>query len=284
MKMMCVMFAVLSAVFLVGCGEELYVDQAFVGTWHWTDNVQWTYVFEPDGNGRRGDLDVSNFTWGTRDGTLILDFGPAFINTELTYTFDGNMLNLADETSNFNYFRSVPDQNLIGNWAILENYMVGKTMNPDGTGYFLHFLNEPGDETAFNWFSANDMLILHFGPLDQETWTYSISGGVLNLVSRHVTGLTHDFRHGEFTQNPALLGLWAWSEDDDWLFYFGANSVGEFGWIYEEAPMFWTTFADVLILLVNGSYEEWRFTITGDNLHLVNLHAPEEQHSYVRVR
>ena len=284
MQKLCMMFAVLSAVFLAGCGEGLYVDRAFVGTWYWIDNVQYTYVFESDGTGRWWDLSVEDFTWGTRDGKLVLDFGPAFRNIELTYIFDGNMLNLTDERSNFYYFRFVPDQNLIGNWVILGDYMVGKTMNPDGTGYSSHFLSEPGEEISFNWFTANDLLIIHLGPLLQDMWTYTISGDVLNLVSRQVTGLTQEFRRGAFTQNPALIGLWAWIDDEEWLFYFGANSMGEFGWTYEESPMFWTSFGDMLILLVDGFYEEWTFTISGDILHLVNINDPEEQYSYIRVR
>ena len=284
MKKLLMMFAVLSAVLLAGCTEDLYVDQAFVGTWHWTDNVQYTYVFASDGTGQRGDAQIQSFTWGTRDGLLVLDHGPAFRDDELTYTFDGDMLNLSGEGGNFNYFRSVPNPSFIGDWVIFGDYMVGKTVNADGTGHLLHFLGGPGEEVAFNWFTANDLLIVQVGPMAQDMWTYSISGDTLNLVSRQVTGYTQEFVRGSFSQNPALLGEWAWDQDDDWQYYFGANAIGESGWIGDEEMFFWTTFENRLIMLRGAFYETWSFTITGDVLELVNLHDPAQRFSYVRVR
>ena len=285
MKKICIMFAVLSAVFFGGCGDDLYIDQAFVGTWHWTDNVQWTYVFESDGTGRQGDAQVQNFTWGTRDGVLVLDHGAAFADLELTYTFDGNMLNLVSELGDFNYFRFVPDQSLVGTWVIFDGFLGEKTKFVDGTGFFMPFLGESDEREDFNWFNAGDLLIHHFGPLEQDMWTYRISGDVLHLDSRQITGYTQEFTRGSFSHDTALIGEWTWVDDYDWGYYFGADAWGERGWIDEKSPMFWTTVDNSLIMLCLATFtiEQWRYTITGNVLHLDNLLVPGEAFSYTRI-
>ena len=280
------LFAVLLMVFLAGCSEDLYVDQAFVGTWHWTSNVQWTYVFNQDGTGQRGDADVQSFTWGTRDGTLVLDHGPAFADEEITYTFDGNMLNFISDMGNFDYFRFVPDQSLVGTWVMLEPFLVEATKNSDGTGSMFGF-PDYDQPLSFNWFSAGDMLIVHTGPLQQDEWTYRIDGDTLNLASRQVTGYTQEWTRGSFAQNPALLGEWTWDGDDEWKYYFSIDITGERGWIGEEEPFFWATVDDMLAIVVHDAMfgliaEKWRFTVTGNVLNLVSLDTPGVEFSYVR--
>ena len=285
MRKLGLMFAVLATIFLAGCGDDLYVDQAFVGTWYWTDNVQFTYVFEADGSGLRGDAQIQNFTWGTRDGVLVLNHGPAFADDELTYTFDGNMLNLTGDMGNFYYFRFVPDQNLVGTWVIFDGLLGEKTKYADGTGFYLPFLGEPDEREDFNWFNVGDLLIHHFGPLEQDMWTYNISGDVLNLESRQITGYTQEFVRGSFVQYSGLLGEWAWQDNEEWQYYFGEEAYGERGIIGQEMQLFWTTVDDVLVILClfTFSIEQWRFTITGNILHLANLLNPGEEYSYVRM-
>ena len=281
---------VVSTMLLIGCGvnvgDDLYIDHAFVGTWHSPYNVQFTHVFEADGTGQMGDAQIRSFTWGTRNGKVVLNFGPPYVIEELVYTFDGNMLSLVGERVSLNYFRLVPDQNLIGNWVILDDYMVGKTVNADGTGYLIYFLGEPGDEMTFNWFSSDGLLIHQFGPLQQDMWTYTLSGDVLNLTNKQITGYTQEFRRGSFEQNPMLLGKWALDYDEEWIIYFGQNSTGKVGWVGEEDPMFWTVFDDTLFFLFDDGffYENWLFSVTSNTFELINPDDPTERLLHIRLR
>ena len=277
--------AVIGALFLVGCGGSLYVDQAFVGTWHFIDDVRWTYVFEADGSGQRGDLQLQEFTWGTRDGLLVLDHGPRFIDDEYTYSFDGNMLNLVGDIGNFYYFRFVPDQNLIGTWLYLDGWPAELTYLADGSGYYIPFLGEPDEREDFNWFTVGDLLIEHFNPLEQGMWTFSIIGDVLVLESRQVTGQTDEFTRGSLSQDSALVGEWAWADNDEWEYFFVADGRGERGYFGDEWPFDWTTFGDQLFIFchVKNFMEHWRFTISGNMLHLVSMQVPDFEFSYVRV-
>ena len=277
--------AVMAALFLAGCGSSLYIDQAFVGTWHFIDDVRWTYVFEADGSGQRGDLQIHEFAWGTRDGLLVLNHGTGFYDVEFIYAFDGNMLNLRDDTQSFNYFRFVPDQSLIGTWVYLDGWPGEFTLNANGTGFFMPFLGAIDDREDFSWFNVGGIFIEHHGLLEQSKLTYTINNDVLVLESRQVTGLTEAFTRGSLSQDLTLVGEWVWVDDDEWEYFFGADGRGERGYVGDVRTFDWTTFGSNLFIYCHFTLgmEHWRFTILGNSLHMVSIQAPECEFSYVRV-
>ena len=274
----------MAAMFLAGCGESLNIDPAFVGTWHWAENVEWTYVFNEDGTGRRGDeRQVQSFSWGTRDGVLVLDHGHGFMDDELTYAFSGNMLNLTGYIGNFDYFRFVPDLELVGTWVIFDGNFVEKTINADGTGFLMPFLGEPDERVDFNWYVAGNTLIRHMEPGLQAEWAYSISENTLTLLDD--SGDAMEFTKGSLYQNTSLIGTWAWDWDNEWEYFFGENATGKRGRYGYETQIIWTTLNDILFVidLDTLAVENWRFMITGGMLHLFDVIDADIRYSYERV-
>ena len=285
MRKLCAMLAALAALLLAGCQEGKYVDPAFVGTWHWVDNVTWTYVFNDDGYGQRGDdRQFQMFSWGTRDGMLVLDHGPGFRNSELVYAFMGNMLNLSDHTGYFYYIRFVPDPGLVDTWVSFAYNFIEKTKNADGTGFLMPFLGKPDERVDFRWFVTENLLIHHMGPSLQVEWAYSLDEDALALVGGEGTGETQEFTRGSLSQVSALMGTWVWDRDYEWEYYFGQNAEGSRGRAGHETQIIWTTLNDNLIIIDLGTYivESWRFMIAGSILHLSDTGGAGIAYRYAR--
>ena len=277
------MFVVMAAVFMSGCVEGPDTDPAFVGTWHWVNNVEWTYVINEDGTGQRGDEQhMQSFSWGTRNGVLVLNHGQGFRDDELVYTFAGDMLNLICDVGNFDYFRFAPDLDLVGTWVIFVDSFVELTKSEDGTGFFMPFLGEPYERVDFNWYIAGSLLIHRMGEGLQVKWTYTVIEDVLLLVDEAQE--VHEFRKGSLYQNPAFVGTWAWDLDNEWEYFFGENANGERGREGYKTQIIWTTFNDILIIINLDTYaiEQWRFSISGNVLNLVNLQSQDVRYSYER--
>ena len=256
-------------ILLSGCGgNRLYADSRFVGTWHWDDNVQWTYVFNADGTGQGGDADVRTFSWGTRNERLILDFGRAFTDHEIRFSFDGDFLTLDGPEGEFSYFRSNPNQDLIGNWVDMESFNQFR-WNADGSGSFVHFAE---DVEELTWHTANNRLFEHFGPLRQNHWTFTVDGDTLYLESLQVTGFSLELVRGEIYQNQVLVGNWV-NKEHFHQFSFFADGSGVFTPFGDDVESFrWYTLGNVLVEHY-GPFESdrWEFSVTGDTLVLTNL-------------
>ena len=278
------LLTILAAMSLAGCNEQLFIDPAFVGTWNWTSNVEWTYVFNADGTGQRGDAaHVQSFSWGTRDGVLILNHGQGFVNDELVYTFDGNVLNLTDHNGSFDYFKFVPDLDLVGTWIIFVDEFIEKTKTADGTGFWMPFMGEPNDRVDFNWYVAGNLLIHHMGEGLQTKWTYYVNGSSLLLTNEY--GEVQEFIKGNLYQNPALIGTWAWDANYYWEYFFSDNAMGERGIEGYKTQIIWTTLNNILFIINLDTYmiEKWRFAVTDDMLQLFDAVDASVVYSYVRI-
>ena len=268
--------------FAAGCqAQSLYVDMSLVGTWHWTQNVGWTYVFNADGTGQRGDAEVHRFTWGTVDGLLVLDHGAGFVNDEMTFGISGNMLQLEGEFGTFTYFRFVPDTQLAGNW-VHTGYLVEKRINPDGTG--VHVTFPDSGNRHFNWFSVADMFI-HQMDGQQDEWTYTVAGNWLVLESRNQADVTQEWQRGSFVERELLVGEWYWSENDAYRIVFSEGSFARQNLDGVIVPLYWTTFQDTLILvnLQTSTVEHWRFDISTGDLFMDSLTREDARYMYRRV-
>lgn len=268
--------------FAAGChARVLYIDPSLVGTWHWTGNVGWTYVFYADGTGQRGDTELHRFTWGTDAGLLVLEHGAGYVDDEFSFNLSGNILQLEGEFGILTYFRFVPDENLAASWVNTE-YLIEKQKKPDGTGLFLAFIES--ERRSFYWFNAADMLI-HKIDGQQEEWTYSVTDYWLLLESRIYAGLTQEWRRGSFTEYTRLLGEWYWSENDAYRFSFSEESFATQNLDGVIVPLYWTTFGDMLFLIhpLTSMTEHWRFDIADGELHLESLTREGARYRYRRV-
>lgn len=267
--------ALLCALGLAGCGGRLVVDEALVGTWHWTEDAQWRYVFNSDGTGQRGEAVRQAFAWGARGGRLVLDFGPEYARDEYAFALDGSFLSLSSDDWSYTYFMSQPDTELFGTWAMRGSYLVEVVFEPGGTGYAEGLLSE-ADPLRFSWHTSGGLLVMGFGNGEQRSMAYSIDpdpgSGVSALNVASGGGASLQFLRGAFAQNPALLGAWVWdgNEYGDWVYSFETGGFGERGWIYERRPIVWTTLGGTLfiICLEDLAIEEWAFSISDNALHL----------------
>ena len=82
-------------------------NPALVGTWHWVDDSDWEYIFDANGQGKRGwlvDGDVEDFTWTTTaNNQIIMRFGDYVEGWG--YSIAGNRLTLRFEDIVFQYTR-----------------------------------------------------------------------------------------------------------------------------------------------------------------------------------
>ena len=190
-KLLFAFLLVLVAGLLSACGGEEH-DEALFGTWIWDGNVSYTYIFNEDGTGQRGDADIQEFSWSTSDDELTLDFGRGILNDSWTYTITDYALNLTRRGGageSFDYFRVEHNPVFVGTWAWEHDDMFEYVFNADGTGS----LSFGPEEETFRWFTAGSRIIMNVGPLIDEHWNFEIVGDVLTLDSRQVTGLTENF-------------------------------------------------------------------------------------------
>ena len=290
MRWFCSAFALFLFAFLSGCGGRLYIDGEFVGTWRWTGNVRWMYVFYEDGTGWRGDESlpekIQAFNWGTREGYLVLNHGRGFADDVLAYDFSEGFLSLSGDIGDFDYFKTEPDPRLIGSWVILENYFIEKTLNADGTGLMSGLFEVPGSETAFSWFASGSNLVYLFGPVDQYSMSFDIIGDTLHISGTYDNEPPQVFTRGGFTQNPLIFGEWVWEDDDYWTYSFGQGLFGSRGYAGYEAQFIWSTFDDILILTmlddISNQVEMWMFSVADGILDLVSASAPNIAFRYFR--
>ena len=279
--------------------ETLYINPALVGTWYRMNNVAFTHIFEFDGTGQRkwnrGEQ-IHTFKWGTRDGLLVLDFGPAIECEIVAYIFDGNILNLHNEEKNDDYFMFVPDQSLIGNWV--DSYFIGRvlTFSANGTGYDSPIVLFDEFDFDFHWFNVNDVLIIYADGW-QSNFIYDLSGDELHLtllLSPYEYELwtaegwqppTESFRRGSFAQNPALIGLWGWNNTCEGIYYFGEYGAGVKKWLNGGTPIIWASFDDILLTTSDLPYNwvRYEFTVT-ENTLILGRYWGDWQGTFVRIR
>ena len=87
---------------------EMEHPQEFVGTWDWTEDDSFSYVFHADGTGIRGfPYELAYFEWGILEGDyLVIDLG--FISAERwSFTINGDVLTLVLESQQMPGFTSV---------------------------------------------------------------------------------------------------------------------------------------------------------------------------------
>ena len=189
-------FLVVGVLFLSACGAPDPVhDPALFGTWHWDGNINFTYIFESDGTGRRGDRQVDEFTWDTRDDDLlVLNFGSGFADDEWTWQVVGDRLTIVNrnEPQTFSYLRPNMNPALVGTWVWdmsdeIDHY---EYVFADNGTLVRGFIDEPLDN--LNWFTADNLLVMYSG-VNYEMWYFTISGNVLTIDNFHVSGQTFNY-------------------------------------------------------------------------------------------
>lgn len=285
---LCAAAALLAVFLLSGCfgGDDLEVDSRFVGTWNAAFNLNFEYVFGADGTGQRGDMETESFTWGVRDGLLVLVHGGQFRDSEIEFRFDNNMLTLTQLDDSQEFIRFEADPRLVGDWALFADDLMALTLNSDGTG-FLSVPVEPEERVRLRWFAANDLMVWHVvdeGPLSQERFTFRAGGDSLFMESRMTRGFELDFVRGRFERPAALAGEWEWDENPEWAYFLGDDGWGARGFPGHEDEFAWVTFGDTLILTDGWAMEHLRFQIAGNALTLVGITGIFEGESFTYNR
>jgi hypothetical protein len=170
------------------------IDEERVGEWLFEGTADWTYIFNADGTGERGAVEIQTFTWSVRNNDRIeLNFGAGFQNQSWNYTITGetlHMTNRGGDRESFNYFRVGNNADLFGTWEWTYDDYLRYVFHSDGTGTH----NFMGYTASFHWFTARENLIIDTGPREpNEHWHFSIMGDVLTIDSRQITGLTWSY-------------------------------------------------------------------------------------------
>ena len=265
---------------LAGCSTPER-DEALVGTWSWTGNLRWEYVFEADGNGTRGDEGtetVASFTWSTDDNVLTINPGRNYHNEAWLYSFNDGVLTLTrrgDATESYTYIQIAHDQSLVGEWA-LEMYIgVVNTFNSDGTGTI--------DRETFMWATAGNYLVVDSGRMMiNEHFTFSVSGRELTLTDRDNPSDVLEFLL--LNDDPVLVGTWAWEGDDSYYFVFNADGTGIQNWGTPESFSWRVAGYDRVILDFGDMFDNhWHFEINGDIMTIDSLQLADFRFYYIRV-
>lgn len=182
------LFAALSA-----CDSGDNIDEALVGEWLRESTYNWTYIFNEDGTGERGAVEIQTFTWSViRDDRVLLDFA-GFRNQTWYYTIDGptlNMIHRGNESENINYFRVDHSADVVGIWAWPYDESLQFVFEADGTGTH----NFAGYTSSFYWFTARENLIIDHGPHEpNEHWHFAVTDDNLTIDSRQIAGLTRGY-------------------------------------------------------------------------------------------
>jgi len=270
-----------------GSGE---VKPELVGTWMWNDYTRWAYILNEDGTGTRGiPGDVQHITWGVSGNTLHINREGDVPRDEIrnerwefTLTDDQLFLNnrqtRGDSRSYYYTLAGVlgeVNQSLVGTWAWVEGVQWTYVFNEDGTGT----RGWTGETDNFHWGVVDGVVRMEMqgalaaGMFRNEWWAYRIDDEVLRLESRHVAGYEMAYYYildaGIGEANSALVGMWEWDEDYEWLYNFNADGTGTRGWYDELVEFTWGTEGNILRFLGwDGSTESWDFEIIDGMLRL----------------
>ena len=192
-KVLFALAIILTAGLLTAC-ESPQQDPSLLGNWSYENNAGWQYELNSDGTGQRGvHLEIDTFKWSTRgDNRLILDFGAGYRDDDWNYIIEGNRLTLtrrdgARET--FSYLKVEHNADVVGTWEWDYDDSYKLIYNADGTGS----RGFTGEIDSFEWFNADDRIVVNGGTVYEELWNYSISDDVLTIDSRQVAGMIYSY-------------------------------------------------------------------------------------------
>lgn len=188
------------------------------------------------------------------------------------------------------------NQGLIGFWLWSEGSAVYLyAFEEDGTGTRGFICNgvDPNDlpeEEDFQWTASDGILTLHVEGANTELWRYEVSDEILTLTSEQIAGLEYTYARlfGEEDEEryDVLVGVWAWEEEEDWLYVFEFD-----GYPRGSRPAFpsgreafdWVLTADdgLLIVVEGGLVEVWSFVIQDDILTLTSRQVAGKEYRYI---
>ena len=169
-----------------GCGSSAApIDEALVGTWQWTNHVEWEYVLESDGTGTR---DGEEIRWTAEDG-IVTFTDAAEIESRWEYEIDGNLLILTGATMSFYYIHAettptfTNNPPLLGVWANLRNSADLFVFEPDGTGA----MGTEASPIAW-WITPNNILLVDNANMERTVMvlSYEIEAEVLTLTAHQI--------------------------------------------------------------------------------------------------
>ena len=167
-------------------------DEALIGAWAWDDDNSYVYVFESNGQGRRGFYpDLEDFTWLVRGvDTLVISVG--LLQESWIYAIDGDTVTMESrlvEGLVYTYVRWEGDfivaddyevdftgHPIIGTWAWEDDSRWVYEFNTDGTG----LRGWTGEVVAIYWYVYEDILLIDAGG-GIEQWQFTIDDNILTL-------------------------------------------------------------------------------------------------------
>lgn len=270
-----ILLVLMAATMLLGlfaaCDGADEFDERLIGQWAYMANVAWTYTFNADGTGVRGQgRDLNEFTWSTRnDNSLRINPGRGYQNETWDYRISNGTIRLEGAAGGhagaiFEYYLMGHNPALVDTW-ISPEFGMTITFNANGSAQITDFF---GDVESAEWFSTTNRLVFDVGTINQEEWDMTITADGLFLVNRHIAGLeVNMIREADFVpQEVEIIGTWEWDEDYAYIYVFYEDGTGHRGFGDDREHFRWVTMMGSLIL--NEGVEVWEYSITNDVLTL----------------
>jgi len=187
----------LTTALLTGCTsgpDAPPTDHPLIGTWAWSRNTEYVYVFESNGEGTRvAGPDINTFIWSvTDDGGVTMDIQGA-LTAEWSYEIDERLLTLSSRQERgleYVFIKTgvapAPQTGpLVGTWAWEYNDAWLFVFGDNGQGT----RGIDPDIVSFEWWTTADGGVATHRGSHVDLWSYTIDGEELTLVSRQEPGV-----------------------------------------------------------------------------------------------
>ena len=239
------------AVVLAGCGGADVSGHALVGTWVWTLDSNYQYIFNPDGTGTRGGgvNPVEEISWSIPgDGRL-------------TINREGDVPRGEIRREQWNY-------NIIGDVLTINSRQ------------------DPSQSHSYNRVGGNAVA--------DTTEAPPVNGNENDPADYNDANDVNDANDTAPADTGALVGIWAWEDDDYWRYAFVEDGTGtrtrfdragteEFQWRIQGANLHISSADGTTPLSANVVEEIWTMSMAGGVLTLTSAQAADMSYRYVRV-
>jgi len=292
-----------------------------IGSWMVDTPDPYEFTFNSDGTGYRGFIpNPYPIEWWTEGNSLRIDMAryaaaapywddDYIILENWSFTRDGDNLTLssrmnltsrqtAEETDDV-YLIAMPPRGmasaLVGSWLWDEDDVYIYIFNPDGAGargYAGVWVD------AFEWWTLGGNRVLidfsqHGDDWDEEyaaveNWNFSVSGDRLTLSDPD--GEFNYIAMPEQGLDSALLGAWAWEENNTFVQSFNSDGTGFSGFTPIQYDFTWWTLADGRLFMASLEEEEdfwvtgsWFYVIENGILTLTSTRDADVTYNYIKI-
>ncbi|MCL2225760.1 MAG: DUF5640 domain-containing protein [Defluviitaleaceae bacterium] len=183
---------------------------------------------------------------------------------------------------------------LIGEWLWAEDGAYTYVFNYDGTGE----RGFPENMAEFTWSTNRSRLNISHettarNEIRDEVWDFEIYEGVLTITNDNRTAIErgHSFSYfpAILENNDALIGTWAWEDDQQLTYIFSADGTGTRGFPGENDSFTWAADNSRLNIIrymaaqyeVRGEF--WTLEQDGNRITITNSQIEDTSLSLVRV-